>query len=116
MSMGIVCKDHDRSHWVVEQREGNASAFNGYHWTRSDYSMVRCLSCQKSWRTKAAYVRALPDKTLARSKELMTMVKPAQTNWSERPYSPICIVNKELHRPRPLDPERCRDCGLFILE
>lgn len=42
-------------------RKGNRSAFNGYRWTPSDYSEVRCTVCGRSWRTKAKYVDALPD-------------------------------------------------------
>jgi len=60
----LRCQREHRDHWVVVMREGNASAFNGYHWTPSDYSLVRCTvpGCQRpSWRTKAAYVRDLPD-------------------------------------------------------
>jgi hypothetical protein len=53
-------KDHDH---VVVQRNGNASAFNGYHWTRSDYSSIRCLQTLAFWRTKANYVGALRDAT-----------------------------------------------------
>lgn len=58
------CQRNHREHWVVVQREGNAGAFNGYHWTALDYSLVRCNApgCPRSpWRTKAAYVSALPD-------------------------------------------------------
>ena len=59
------CQREHRAHWVVFQREGNASAFAGYHWTPSDYSGVRCDDasggCGRVWRTKAAYVARLPD-------------------------------------------------------
>ena len=58
-----LCARNHADHWVVLQREGNASAFNGYHWTRSDYSACRCEfpGCGRVWRTKANYVRDLPD-------------------------------------------------------
>lgn len=49
--------------WVVIQRNGNASAFNGYRWQYSDYSAVRCRICNMVWRTKAGYVGALKDST-----------------------------------------------------
>ncbi len=52
--------------WRVVQREGNASAFNGYHWQRSDYSSVRCTVCGHIWRTKARYVKLLPDEETAK--------------------------------------------------
>lgn len=57
------CQREHREHWVVLQREGNASAFNGYHWQRSAYSMVMCTlpGCDRAWRTRAAYVATLPD-------------------------------------------------------
>jgi hypothetical protein len=57
------CQREHRAHWVVIQRYGNASAFNGYHWTPSDYSAVRCAKpdCGRVWRTKAGYVAQLPD-------------------------------------------------------
>jgi hypothetical protein len=56
----------DKTHkpeWMVTQRNCNYSAFNGYHWTPSDYSRVRCFhpGCARTWRTKAKYVDALPD-------------------------------------------------------
>lgn len=38
---------------------GNYSAFNGYHFTPSDYSELRCKTCGASWRTKARYVERL---------------------------------------------------------
>lgn len=50
-----------RISWVVTMRQYNASAFNGYRPTRSDYSEVRCPICPGRWRTKAAYVDRLPD-------------------------------------------------------
>lgn len=50
--------------WVVATRNGNHSAFNGYRYQWSRYSLVRCLACGKTWRTKAAYVRRLRDGTL----------------------------------------------------
>lgn len=58
------CKDKShKPHWAVVVRNGNFSAFNGYHFTPSDYSTVRCLvpACRRAWRTKAAYVKELPD-------------------------------------------------------
>ncbi len=42
--------------WVVIQRMCNYSAFNGYHYTPSDYSSLNCHSCGAVWRTKAKYV------------------------------------------------------------
>jgi hypothetical protein len=50
-------------HIVVVHRQCNYSAFNGYHWTPSAYSQVRCLKCGTFWRTKANYVRGLRDAT-----------------------------------------------------
>jgi hypothetical protein len=55
------CQRSHRDHWVVIARNGNSSAFNGGHWTPSDYSALRCTHCGRAWRTKANYVRHLPD-------------------------------------------------------
>lgn len=69
MSQGISCKCSESKKpalerlWVVLQRNGNASAFNGYHWTYSDYSSVQCRVCGAVWRTKADYVFSLKDKS-----------------------------------------------------
>jgi len=52
----LLCQREHREHWVVIAYHGNASAFNGYHWTPSDYSACRCEECGRVWRTKAAYV------------------------------------------------------------
>src|SRR5262249_22524388 len=49
--------------WRVLQREGNASAFNGYRWQPSDWSSVSCLRCGAVWRTKANYVQFLDNAT-----------------------------------------------------
>jgi hypothetical protein len=57
----VACGRDHRATWTVIQRHGNASAFNGYHWTPSDYSACRCGTCGRVWRTNAAYVEGLPD-------------------------------------------------------
>lgn len=56
-----TCRREHRDDWVVLQRNGNASAFNGYRWQWSAYSAVQCRKCFRWWRTKAAYVADLPD-------------------------------------------------------
>jgi hypothetical protein len=48
---------------VVETRLGNYSAFNGYHFTPSDYSRLRCLDCGYPWRTRSLAVGGLRDET-----------------------------------------------------
>lgn len=134
MSMGTACKCQPRN-LVVVQRKGNASAFNGYRWTPSAYSFIRCVSCGQGWRTKAAYVDALPDaepdQRHAKSKESSGVVdkireqfanpafaiqKPDQWRGVLRPFDPVCIVTKEAHVPRENDPARCRNCGFFLEE
>lgn len=63
MSGGMACQ-HPRKHrgrWRVVVREANYSAFNGYRYTPSAYSSIRCLECPRRWRTRAAYVAQLPD-------------------------------------------------------
>ncbi len=47
--------------WRVMQRNCNHSAFNGYAYTPSDWSAIRCQACGNGWRTKAAYVYRIPD-------------------------------------------------------
>lgn len=56
----MACTCGNRSGWMVLCLRHNHSAFNGYRWTGSDYSLVRCFSCRNIWRTKAAYVSTLP--------------------------------------------------------
>jgi hypothetical protein len=64
MSGGPGCKHKPRrDHVVVVTRNGNYSAFNGYAFTPSDYSAVRCLVCGCYWRTKAAWVTLCRDAT-----------------------------------------------------
>lgn len=58
----VLCMRGHRAAWRVLQYRGNASAFNGYHWTPSDYSCIRCGECGRIWRTKAGYVDALLDR------------------------------------------------------
>ncbi len=68
MSQGTSCKiKAHRPRWYVSQRRGNASAFNGYHWTPSDYSAVSCAECGATWRTKAKFVDSLPDQPKAQN-------------------------------------------------
>jgi len=55
-----ACKCRPRQ-VVVRQRMCNYSAFNGYRYTPSDYSLVRCVHCGCIWRTKAAYVARSPN-------------------------------------------------------
>lgn len=65
--MGVTCWCSERykpvreRNWVVRARYCNYSAFNGYHYTPSDWSAVRCNACNAYWRTKALYVDRLAD-------------------------------------------------------
>jgi len=61
----VTCMREHRAAWTVVNRKCNFSAFNGYHWTYSDYSLVECGTCGRCWRTKAAYVDTLPDQAPA---------------------------------------------------
>lgn len=62
MSGGDACQCPERKkpvkerNWVVRQYMCNHSAFNGYHYTPSDWSSINCRECRHVWRTKAAYV------------------------------------------------------------
>ena len=47
--------------WTVFRRNYSCSAFNGYRREWSAYSDVECKTCERMWRTKAAYVDGLPD-------------------------------------------------------
>lgn len=61
-SKARACKDKGhRGAWAVVVRNGNYSAFNGYRFTPSDYSLVRCGACGSRWRTKAKFADGLPD-------------------------------------------------------
>ena len=64
MSTGIPCKCNrkrgDIDGLVCTQYKCNHSAFNGYKYTPSDYSTVRCKRCGGVWRTKAKFVDQLP--------------------------------------------------------
>lgn len=63
MSGACACKCARpvRKRCFVIDRECNYSAFSGYHFTPSKYSCVVCRDCRSVWRTRAAYVRQLPD-------------------------------------------------------
>jgi late competence protein required for DNA uptake (superfamily II DNA/RNA helicase) len=67
MSVSFSCRCPERKKpiesrvWVVLEREHNNSAFNGYHYTSSDYSLVYCRFCGALGRTKAKYVKSLKD-------------------------------------------------------
>jgi hypothetical protein len=58
-SCPVPIKERQKN-WEVVHYRCNYSAFNGYKWTRSNYSCVTCTKCGKIWRTKAAYVDTLP--------------------------------------------------------
>jgi hypothetical protein len=64
MSQGRTCKCGKRDAWRVVHYRCNYSAFNGYHYTPSDYSAVSCErelgGCGAYWRTKAGYADRLP--------------------------------------------------------
>lgn len=66
MSIHIKCicgrKKNDHSDLTVINYKCNYSAFNGYKYTPSDYSLVKCnrTGCNGMWRTKARYVDTLP--------------------------------------------------------
>lgn len=67
MSVSFGCRCPERRkpvgqrRWVVIARRCNYSAFNGCHYTPSDWSEIYCLTCGALGRTKAAYVAGLLD-------------------------------------------------------
>lgn len=58
---GPICPKCGSRRVKVVQRMCNHSAFNGYRYTPSDYSEVRCQECEWPWRTKAKYVSSIGD-------------------------------------------------------
>lgn len=70
MSTGQFCScgrdpRTDKEDLVVTALKCNHSAFNGYHYTPSAWSAVRCIrpGCHGQWRTKSSYVYQLPNCT-----------------------------------------------------
>lgn len=67
MSGGHFCECENKTlaakviNWRVLQRQCNHSAFNGYHFTPSEWSSIVCLVCRHAWRTKSRYVSRLKD-------------------------------------------------------
>jgi len=57
--MACKCKPKDKSNWEIWQYKCNYSAFSGYNYTPSDYSLIMCKKCSSVWRTKADYVSTL---------------------------------------------------------
>lgn len=51
----MACKCRPRNIWIINYM-CHYSAFSGGRKTWSDYSLVQCLYCGETWRTKAAYV------------------------------------------------------------
>lgn len=94
MSGGTACRSQDhRPAWRVVVRGANYSAFNGGRRTPSPYSQLQCGECGAAWRTKAAYVAAIPDAspapTCARCR------KPADTECRicQRPFCRNCMTD-----------------------
>jgi len=77
MSQGVACTCKSRRYWRVTQYRCNHSAFNGYKWTPSEYSEVRCLRCGSNWRTRAGYVYSLKIAT------------PVETTQANNPKLPL---------------------------
>jgi hypothetical protein len=59
------CLKHGETNLKVVMRRCNYSAFNGYRYTPSAYSLVECFAPGCNWmtRTKAAYVDQLSNAT-----------------------------------------------------
>lgn len=67
-SKGIACKCNLKKvekmkNWVVVTYRGNKSAFNGYKFTPSEFSEIKCNKCGNTWRTKMNYVQIILNKT-----------------------------------------------------
>jgi hypothetical protein len=63
------CAREHRLWWRVVQRE-QSFAFNGRGTRPSEYSMLACLECRRTWRTKASYVSRTRDITPDERREL----------------------------------------------
>ena len=65
VSFGCHCPERDKPatkrRWVVVRRRCNFSAFNGYKWRPSEYSLLHCRACKATGRTKARYVEDIRD-------------------------------------------------------
>ena len=67
MAVSFGCKCDERAkpirerNWRVIHRLCNYSAFSGYRWTPSDWSLIKCFTCGALGRTKAKYVERLRD-------------------------------------------------------
>lgn len=65
MAVSFYCKCPERRKplaqrdWTITQYRCNYSAFNGYHYTNSDWSALRCNACGACGRSKAKYVDEL---------------------------------------------------------
>ncbi len=79
--------------WRNLQYRCNHSAFNGYHYTPSDWSSIVCLRCGACWRTKAGYA----DELTALEKEFRTShVTPEQiAAWGRTPHKVQYYGQKE---------------------
>lgn len=55
-----TCQREHPATWTVDIYHANYSAYSGGQRTPSDYSQVRCGTCGRVWRTRAAYVEDLP--------------------------------------------------------
>lgn len=84
MSGGTCCKclsvtdEYRRRHWRVWQRRCNYSAFNGYRYTPSAWSLVCCLICRALWRTTTNM-----SDTAKRVRDALTVLltTPATREW-----------------------------------
>jgi hypothetical protein len=84
--------------WRVVQYKCNHSAFNGYHYTSSDYSSLTCLRCGTTWRTKAPYVDDL--RQFDREKEMSTSSgysghAAAMAEWGRTTFSGSTLHREE---------------------
>lgn len=86
MSGGEACKCPERQKpirerlWECWDYKCNHSAFNGYHWTPSDYSAVFCTVCEKLWRTKAGWASEIHQGRDSAKKQAQEAPVPVQLN------------------------------------
>lgn len=68
----------NRINWRVRDRKVSYSLRNNYRKTESKTSSVRCIECNRLWRTPAKYTDQLPDES---TDEFAKDIAP---DWSPR--------------------------------
>jgi hypothetical protein len=76
MARPLKCPKCSSTDIEVYQLKCNYGAFNGYHYTPSDYSGVRCRACAWPWRTKSDQAYQLARVSAARGRPRTRAERP----------------------------------------